>query len=159
RVSWARARHRAACWAERSAIQHGLCHRHRLPTQPGHCPGVAPTLADRATGPARCRCAHCSHGRVVPVEGPDMSRRDDPSPWYGALAASGAPLLWPWRTEAHLVTTGLGPVYDGMGHFLVTPEDLLPVLTLALWAGLRGAGAGRRVLGLFPSAWFVGGCV
>jgi hydrogenase/urease accessory protein HupE len=41
----------------------------------------------------------------------------------------------------------------------VTPEDLLPVLALALFAGLRGAGAGRRVLGVLPSAWFVGGCV
>lgn len=88
-----------------------------------------------------------------------MSRRDDHSPWHEALAVSGALLLWPWRAEAHLVTTGLGPVYDGMGHLLMTPEDLLPVLALALWAGLRGAGAARRVLGLLPSAWCVGGCV
>ena len=74
-------------------------------------------------------------------------------------AAGGALLLWPWRAEAHLVTTGLGPVYDGIGHLLVTPEDLLPVLALALFAGLRGAGSGRRVLGVLPSAWLVGGCV
>jgi hydrogenase/urease accessory protein HupE len=68
-------------------------------------------------------------------------------------------LLWPWRAEAHLVTTGLGPVYDGIGHLLVTPEDLLPVLALALFAGLRGAGAGRHVLGVLPSAWVIGWCV
>jgi len=68
-------------------------------------------------------------------------------------------VLWPWRAEAHLVTTGLGPVYDGIGHLLMTPEDLLPILTLALCAGLQGAGSGRRVLSVLPSAWLVGGCV
>ena len=41
----------------------------------------------------------------------------------------------------------------------MTPEDLLPVLALALFAGLRGAGSGRLVLGVLPSAWLVGGCV
>jgi hydrogenase/urease accessory protein HupE len=66
---------------------------------------------------------------------------------------------WPWDVEAHLVTTGLGPVYDGIGHLLMTPEDLLPVLALALVAGLQGAEAGRCVLGLLPSSWLVGGCI
>ena len=79
--------------------------------------------------------------------------------WRRALAVGGACLLWPWWAEAHLVTTGLGPVYDGIGHLLVTPEDLLPVLALALFAGLRGAGPGRRVLCVLPMAWLVGGCV
>ena len=88
-----------------------------------------------------------------------MSRRDCQHTWRRALAAGSAFLLWPWHAEAHLVTTGLGPVYDGIGHLLVTPEDVLPVLALALCAGLRGAGAGRRVLGVLPSAWLVGGCV
>ena len=32
--------------------------------------------------------------------------------------------------EAHLVTTGLGPVYDGIAHVLLTPEDLVPVVAL-----------------------------
>jgi len=59
--------------------------------------------------------------------------------------------------DAHLVTTGMGPVYDGIGHFLMTPEDLVPVLALALYAGLRGAVTGRRTLFLLPLAWFVGG--
>jgi len=88
-----------------------------------------------------------------------MSWRDRQLTWRGALATGSTLLLWPWCAEAHLVTTGLGPVYDGIGHLLVTPEDLLPVLALALFAGLRGAGAGRRVLGVLPSAWLVGGCV
>ena len=65
-------------------------------------------------------------------------------------------MLMPYLV-AHLVTTGLGPLYDGIGHFLTTPEDLVPAIALALYAGLRGARAGRRVLFLLPAAWFVGG--
>lgn len=65
-------------------------------------------------------------------------------------------MLMPYLV-AHLVTTGLGPLYDGIGHFLTTPEDLVPAIALGLCAGLRGARAGRRVLFLLPAAWFVGG--
>jgi hydrogenase/urease accessory protein HupE len=86
-----------------------------------------------------------------------MRRRDHQHTWCEALAAGGAFLLWPWCVEAHLVTTGLGPVYDGIGHLLVTLEDLLPVLALALFAGLQGAGSGRRVLCVLPIAWLAGG--
>jgi urease accessory protein len=88
-----------------------------------------------------------------------MSGLDRQLTWRQALGTGGALLLWPWYAEAHLVTTGLGPVYDGIGHLLMTLEDLLPVLALALFAGLRGAGSGRRVLGVLPSAWLVGGCI
>lgn len=63
----------------------------------------------------------------------------------------------PLRAEAHLNTTGLGPVYDGVLHFLLSPEDLLPVLALALFAGLRGAAHGRRAMFVLPAAWLVGG--
>ncbi len=66
-------------------------------------------------------------------------------------------LLWPWQVEAHLVTTGLGPVYDGVGHLLLTPEDLVPIIALALFAGLRGASYGRWTLFLLPVAWLAGG--
>lgn len=86
-----------------------------------------------------------------------MRRLSRQHTWRGALAAGIALLLWPWHAEAHLVTTGLGPVYDGIGHLLVTPEDLLPVLALALFAGLRGASAGRCVLCVLPVAWLAGG--
>jgi hypothetical protein len=51
----------------------------------------------------------------------------------------------------------MGPVYDGIGHLLMTPEDLVPVIALAIYAGLRGAVAGRRTMVLLPIAWFVGG--
>jgi hydrogenase/urease accessory protein HupE len=36
-------------------------------------------------------------------------------------------------------------------------DDLIPVLALALLAGLRGASYGRRALFVLPSAWLVGG--
>jgi urease accessory protein len=59
--------------------------------------------------------------------------------------------------EAHLNSTGMGPIYDGMMHFLMSPEDIVPVFALALLAGLRGASHGRRALFVLPAAWFVGG--
>ena len=59
--------------------------------------------------------------------------------------------------EAHLNATGLGPLYDGVSHFLMSPEDFLPVLALALLCGLRGASYGRRALFTLPLAWLVGG--
>jgi hydrogenase/urease accessory protein HupE len=58
---------------------------------------------------------------------------------------------------AHLVTTGLGPFYDGLLHFLETPQDVLPVVALSLFAGMRGARQGRLVLFLLTAAWLVGG--
>ena len=68
----------------------------------------------------------------------------------GAALASSVPL-------AHLVTTGLGPFYDGLLHFVETPQDVLPVVALSLFAGLRGARQGRLVLFLLTAAWLVGG--
>ena len=59
--------------------------------------------------------------------------------------------------DAHLVTTGLGPVYDGIGHLLVSPDDLLGVLAVAMLAGLGGSRCGRPALFLLPSAWLFGG--
>ena len=58
--------------------------------------------------------------------------------------------------EAHLNSTGMGPFYDGLMHFLMSPEDIIPVLALALLAGLRGADFGRRALLVLPSAWLLG---
>ncbi len=65
--------------------------------------------------------------------------------------------MTPLSIHAHLVTTGLGPVFDGVGHVVVTPEDLLPVVALALLAGLGGKAYGRRVLFVLPAAWLAGG--
>ena len=68
-----------------------------------------------------------------------------------ALLLSGSP------AEAHLITTGLGPVYDGILHFLVSPEDLVPVFALALLGGQCGRETARRVLFALPATWLAGG--
>jgi hydrogenase/urease accessory protein HupE len=75
----------------------------------------------------------------------------------GPALAAATMLLLPTAAQAHLVNTGLGPFYDGATHFLLTPEDLLPALALALLAGLRGARAGRLALFALPGAWLAGG--
>lgn len=66
-------------------------------------------------------------------------------------------LVFSEPAAAHLVTTGLGPVYDGVYHLLVTPADLVPVLSLALLAGLQGARASRWAMLTLPVAWLIGG--
>lgn len=75
------------------------------------------------------------------------------APWLVPLALmlSGSP------ADAHMITTGLGPVYDGISHFLMSPEDLVPAFALALLAGQCGPEAARRVLFLLPAAWLIGG--
>jgi hydrogenase/urease accessory protein HupE len=73
------------------------------------------------------------------------------------LAGMVAVALLPSRAEAHLATTGLGPVYDGISHLLLSPDDLVPVLAMALLAGLNGPAAGRRALFVLPVAWMLGG--
>jgi len=70
---------------------------------------------------------------------------------------TAAVLLLPTAAQAHLVNTGLGPFYDGVSHFVLSPEDLLPVLALALLAGLRGSRTGRLALFALPGAWLIGG--
>jgi hydrogenase/urease accessory protein HupE len=73
------------------------------------------------------------------------------------LAPAAVLLVLPSTSHAHLVNTGLGPFYDGVSHFALTPEDLLPALALALFAGQRGARAGRLALWALPAAWLLGG--
>ena len=65
-------------------------------------------------------------------------------------------MLCPINVQAHLVTTGLGLFCDGISHLALSPEVWVPVLALALFAGLRGAAAGRLTLFLLPVAWLVG---
>jgi len=80
-----------------------------------------------------------------------------PTRWFPVPAILLAAILLPAQAQAHLNPTGLGPVYDGVGHFLLTPEDFIPVLALALLAGQRGAAYGRRALFVLPVAWLLGG--
>lgn len=75
-----------------------------------------------------------------------------------AMTAAACLLCAP-PASAHLVTTGLGPVYDGIGHLVLTLEDLVPVIALSLLAGLGGAASGRRILFLLPLAWLAGGII
>ena len=65
--------------------------------------------------------------------------------------------LVPALAHAHLVNTGLGPVYDGVVHFGVSPETLIPAFALALFAGLRGAVQARSVIFALPLAWLLAG--
>ncbi len=51
----------------------------------------------------------------------------------------------------------MGPLYDGVVHFLSSPEDLVAAFGVALLAGLRGAAYGRRVMIVLPCAWLLGG--
>lgn len=69
-----------------------------------------------------------------------------------ALVCLGCP-----SAEAHLVTTGLGPVYDGIAHLALSPADMAVVVVLVLLAAMRGARHGRWVLALLPAAWMAGG--
>ncbi len=75
------------------------------------------------------------------------------------LGVMGVLFLLPAAAFAHLVTTGMGPVYDGIGHLLLTPEDLVPVIALSLYCGMRGARAGRYAMFMLPLAWLLGGLV
>ncbi|MGH2570433.1 MAG: HupE/UreJ family protein, partial [bacterium] len=70
----------------------------------------------------------------------------------GALAAVAAPR----PALAHATNTGFGPFYDGLAHLFVTPEDLLTVVAIALFAAQHGAKAGRRAVVALPAAWLAG---
>ena len=76
-----------------------------------------------------------------------------------ALYCLGLLTLIPSEAAAHLVSTGMGPVYDGIGHLFLTPEDLIPTLGVALLGGLRGPATSRALLFCFPLAWLGGGIV
>jgi urease accessory protein len=65
--------------------------------------------------------------------------------------------LAPTPAQAHLVVSGMGPLYDGISHFALSPEDFLPVITLALFAGLRDPAHARALSWMIPLAWFAGG--
>jgi len=58
--------------------------------------------------------------------------------------------------RAHLVSTELGPFYDGAAHPLVTPEDLLLILGFAVLAAFPGVHAGRKTLMTLALCWAIG---
>jgi hypothetical protein len=63
----------------------------------------------------------------------------------------------PASADAHLVSSGMGPIYDGISHFGLSPEDYLPLIALAFFAGLKGARHARLSLATVTLAWFAGG--
>ena len=75
------------------------------------------------------------------------------------LAVLTAMVAFPKVAMAHLVTSGLGPFYDGALHLALSPDDLLGLLAVALLAGLSGPKAARLTTIVLPLAWFVAGCV
>jgi len=66
-------------------------------------------------------------------------------------------LFSPSVALAHLVNSGLGPVYDGALHLLLSPGDLLGLIAFALLAGLRGARTGRMTVVGMSLAWLLAG--
>jgi len=64
--------------------------------------------------------------------------------------------VFPDPASAHLVSTGLGPAYDGIYHFALTPAQIVPMVILALFAGRRGPAHTRYVIFLLPLAWLAG---
>ncbi len=65
-------------------------------------------------------------------------------------------LFFVQSAAAHLVSTGAGPFYDGTAHFFLTFEEILPVLALSLFAGLRGPRFARWVIVVLPLGWIIG---
>ncbi len=57
------------------------------------------------------------------------------------------------------MNSGVGPFYDGVAHFFITPEDILIVFCLALFGGLSGKQASRGLVLVLPLAWFIGSAV
>ena len=62
----------------------------------------------------------------------------------------------PSAADAHLVTSGVGPFYDGAVHFFVSPGDLVVVIALALFGGLSGRRTAKFLVIALPLAWLAG---
>ena len=76
--------------------------------------------------------------------------------YSGPLAVSAAFIFLPIASFGALEFDGNGPVIRRVAAFLSSPEDIVPVVALAMFAGLRGTEYGRRVLLILPASWFVG---
>jgi urease accessory protein len=77
--------------------------------------------------------------------------------FLSTVIAAVALLLLSPAADAHLVSTGAGPFYDGTAHFFLTFEEILPVIALSLFAGLRGPRYGRWMIIVLPLCWIIGG--
>ena len=122
--------------AERAALQHGLRRRDRMPARDRHRDRRDPPLASRSDRAAHRGWRRRTRRHLLPVAG----NRDETAAHRAAASAARGLALTAYAqlAHAHLIETGLGPVYDGIAHFALTPEDLIPALALAVLAGLRG---------------------
>ncbi len=77
--------------------------------------------------------------------------------WTAAAIAGFTFALSSGDAEAHMITTGLGPLHDGVAHFASTPKDSLTVVGLEVLGGLRGPAHGRWALVALTAFWFLGG--
>ena len=82
-----------------------------------------------------------------------MPRQQIIARWMAVLLPM---LLWAQVAFAHAQQGEAKGFFTG---FLISPEDLAPVLALAFLAGLRGASYGRRTLFVLPAAWLLGGLI
>jgi hypothetical protein len=57
--------------------------------------------------------------------------------------------------SAHLVTSGLGPFYDGMLHSLTSVPTVLAVSALTLLAARCGPACARAVVLVLPATWLL----
>lgn len=78
---------------------------------------------------------------------------------FTVATLAGSLLVLPRLAQAHLVTSGLGPYYDGALHLLMSPADLLGLIAIALLAGRQGAKAGRLSVIALSVTWWLAGLV
>ena len=154
----ARARHRTSARPKRPALQHGLRHCDRMfaRCRNQHQARCIDGYGDKNS----CALPVLSLPWVVSSSCGERSRYETTleTITYSALRGGVVRLHdVPAGGEAHLNSTGMGPIYDGLMHFLMSPEDFVSVLALALLSGLRGATYGRRTLFVLPAAWLFGG--
>jgi len=147
------ARHRITCGAERASVQHGIRDCHGLSSRRGHRTRPGQWVAGGQIGTARRRFVYRRNGHVFSLEIIDMKNHCHLTRSHKGMIAAFGLLFWTSYASAHLVTTGLGPVYDGIGHLVLTPEDFVPVLAIALFAGLRGACSFCPWPGLLEGFW------
>src|SRR5262249_35073359 len=137
-LPWTRARNRAATGAKRDPLQHGFRRRDRLFARGGNRDRHRSPMAMGAGRAPRCGRSGRGGRGLLHVEGIRVKSTATPRTAVLTIVALAIPLC-PVPAEAHLNSTGMGPIYDGLVHFLTSLEDLVPVLALSMLAGLRGA--------------------
>ena len=132
------ARNRTAARPKRAALQHGIRHCDWVLARVGDRYRYGPSMGVGTETAASRRSSGRSRGHVLYVEGGRMKDATQSRLPLCAFVVFTF-LMYALPAEAHLNSTGMGPFYDGLMHFLMSPEDIVPVLALALLAGLRGA--------------------